>query len=112
MTLSDADDVAGLLDGRIGGDLPHAVLRLPPQLLDFTCPKMWIWLPEPWVMWMCPEPVDTVSSTRPLTVRLRSKVASAASAGSRCQRTAEIAVLSQDVSSLFLDSKTVSVIEF
>jgi len=42
---------------------------LPPQL-DFTLPKICTWLPEPCVRWMLPEPVETESSTLPLTEKV------------------------------------------
>ena len=53
-------------------------------------------------MWICPEPVETVSSTWPLTVRFRSKVASLASAGIAAK--ARIAAANANRFILFLDS--------
>src|SRR6185295_14532064 len=54
---------------------------------------------------MLPEPVDTESSTRPLTVRLRSNVASVASAGTAAM--ARTAVAIPKIFIVFLDSKAV-----
>ena len=85
MAGADAHDVAGLLDGRIGRDLADLLVASAParpdaaEDMDLTGGAV--------VRWMFPEPVATVSSTLPFTVRLRSNVASAASAGTAASAT-------------------------
>ena len=101
---ADADDVAGLFDGRIGGDFVDAlfVVAIPAgvdladdvNLVSRAVGEVDIarsrWRPS--------------SSTRPLTERLRSKVASEANAGSAASmRTAVVAAKRCFI--VFLDSE-------
>src|SRR6185437_6925589 len=64
---------------------------LPLPQLERTRPWMTTCVPDPRVMWMLPEPVATLRSTRPLTERVRSKVASDANAGSAAKARAATA---------------------
>src|SRR6266568_7398432 len=74
----------------------------PLPQLDFTRPKMCTMLPDPWVRWILPEPVETESSTCPFTVRLRSNVASEASDGIVARARTAVAIQKRFI--VFLDS--------